>query len=324
MRPRSCWWRIAVGWIWLLVVLELAVHTPLQQHWPLNLLNVLQPWWAIPLLPGLLVVWHTPRWRWTTLVLLAAWGIGYSPRWFPPTTGGAPSLRILTWNVWGRNTDAANLISIIEHEQPDIIALQEVDEQLRQPLVAALSATYPFYEVRLPTEPGLQPSDLALFSRYPYISAPIDCPYWRCYRRAVTMQLGNQALTFINVHIERSPQATLSISGLTIPLSLSTIREDTVIAELLRATQPEQSVIIVGDFNTTERQAGYTRLTTQFHDSWRESGVGMGFTWPDRWFLPELVRIDYVWHSAAWQSISAHTGSGASDHRYLMVALSQR
>jgi endonuclease/exonuclease/phosphatase (EEP) superfamily protein YafD len=95
-------------------------------------------------------------------------------------------------------------------------------------------------------------------------------------------------------------------------------------------------VLMMGDFNTTDMDENYSRLTTNFADTFREVGWGLGFTNPD-WqhnnprrgpsFMPMYQRIDYVFHNAAFTPVEARVGpsSGGSDHRplYVVLALSK-
>lgn len=281
-----------------------------------GVISLFHPWWYAPLLPliGLALLGRRSR----MALLLAAcsliWLASYAGRWLnPPPAAG--DLRVLTWNVAGWNIDAADIDRVITAEQPDIIAFQELDEGLRRPLLARLSARYPYSEIRLPTEPGLQPSDLGLFSRYPFSVSLLDCPYWRCYRRAVTVAAGRE-LTLINVHIERSPLVIWR--GL--PVAVPTWREDRTIDALLADTAGFAGpLLIVGDFNTVERQPGYARLAGRWGDTWRERGRGLGMTWPRTDLTPPLLRIDYQWHSPELEPVAAAVGSGVSDHRYLVA-----
>jgi endonuclease/exonuclease/phosphatase family metal-dependent hydrolase len=56
-------------------------------------------------------------------------------------------------------------------------------------------------------------------------------------------------------------------------------------------------------------------------DSFKEAGTGFAGSWPVSTarglprFLPPLVRIDYIWHSAGLRALDAHIGPAiGSDH----------
>lgn len=278
-----------------------------------DLLSVLQPWFFAPALP--LLLWAIPqRRRWLsamTIFIGLIWLWLYAERWLPqPRPDTTPALRLLSWNVAGWNLNSADILRVIDQEQPDLIALQEVDVGLAKPLQTALASRYPYVEFR-PASGAAQPADLALWSKWPFeLIQP--CAYWQCYRRAYRVQYHQQPLILVNVHIEHSPIRWLRFER---------EREDAAIEQMIadfgRTTEP---LLLAGDFNTVEQQAGYTALNTVWGDSWRERGVGMGFSWPQRLWHPPMVRIDYIWHNAAIRPIQLETGAGVSDHRYLIGA----
>ena len=321
-------WFRGCAWFWgiSLIVFEGLLRTTLKYQFPVNLAVSLHPWWYLPVLLLLPLLLVRRRWLNAGLVALisALWLLIYAPRWFPaaPPPAQSTSLRILSWNVWGGNVDAAGILAVIEQEQPDLILLQEVDEGLRQPLAQALRYRYPFYEIRLPTQPGLQPSDLALFSRFPYTPASWNCPYWSCYRRAVVVRLPHTSFTLVNIHIERSPQRELRAGPFAVPVSLQLDRETQTVRDLVDVAAPIQPLIVAGDFNFTEHHLPYAILADQWVDSWRSAGRGLGFTWPAKGWLPPLMRIDYVWHSPDITTTHTHAAhASVSDHRYLVVDL---
>jgi vancomycin resistance protein VanJ len=309
--------RLLAAWLLALLCGELLIRIDPDPAGLVGLISLLHPWWYTPLPPllGLALLGRRRRGLAVLLAVATIWLSSYAGRWLNPLPEPG-ELRVLNWNVAGWNVDAADIDRVITAERPDIIAFQELDEGLRRPLLARLAARYPYNEIRLPTEPGLQPADLGLFSRYPFDVSPLDCPYWRCYRRAVAVAAGGRTLTLINVHIEHSPVTTWH--GL--PVGIQAEREDRTIERLLADTAGFAGpLLIVGDFNTSDRQPGYARLAGRWGDSWRERGRGLGMTWPRTVLTPPLLRIDYQWHSPALEPVAAALGSGASDHRYLVA-----
>jgi vancomycin resistance protein VanJ len=78
-------------------------------------------------------------------------------------------------------------------------------------------------------------------------------------------------------------------------------------------------VIVAGDFNTPPFGSIYGGLTGRYRDAFAEAGRGWGYTYPAR--LP-LLRIDYIFHSTAWSTLSAETAPPAgSDHRAVFAEL---
>ena len=102
------------------------------------------------------------------------------------------------------------------------------------------------------------------------------------------------------------------------------------------ATTDTGAVLIMGDFNMTDQNEDYQRITARFRDSFHEVGAGMGFTFPDLssfqslpdyWPLPirlfPFLRLDYIFHNASFRPISARVWStaGGSDHRPVWAEL---
>jgi endonuclease/exonuclease/phosphatase family metal-dependent hydrolase len=70
----------------------------------------------------------------------------------------------------------------------------------------------------------------------------------------------------------------------------------------------------------SDQSEAYRRVTGTYDDAYRLEGAGLGLTQPA--WLPQ-IRIDYVFHVAAFVPVSArvwHT-SGGSDHLPVLVEL---
>jgi endonuclease/exonuclease/phosphatase (EEP) superfamily protein YafD len=82
----------------------------------------------------------------------------------------------------------------------------------------------------------------------------------------------------------------------------------------------------------------YAIFTRGLVDAWQAAGVGLGHTFPgsdipgsDRWIggllSPQwLVRIDYIFHTGEWVTVSARMAEidGVSDHRGVVAVLRLR
>ena len=69
-------------------------------------------------------------------------------------------------------------------------------------------------------------------------------------------------------------------------------------------------------------------LAARMGDSFREAGLGFGWSWPVAAqvklpaFVPPLMRIDYIWHSPQWRTVTASQGPTlGSDHLPLYATL---
>ena len=87
-------------------------------------------------------------------------------------------------------------------------------------------------------------------------------------------------------------------------------------------------LIVLGDFNTGDREPGYAAMRAQFRDLFRETTPGFGYTFPYQrrmgpLYIPvPLVRIDYVWARGPLTPLatSIHCITG-SDHCMIVADL---
>jgi endonuclease/exonuclease/phosphatase (EEP) superfamily protein YafD len=89
-----------------------------------------------------------------------------------------------------------------------------------------------------------------------------------------------------------------------------------------------EPVIVVGDFNTTERQAGYELMVEAgLKNVHEEVGWGLGLTFPAPfvmfdWLPFSLIRIDHVFYDDAWRAIRTWiTPLMDSDHQAVIADL---
>jgi endonuclease/exonuclease/phosphatase family metal-dependent hydrolase len=105
---------------------------------------------------------------------------------------------------------------------------------------------------------------------------------------------------------------------------------------LEQAAKDSGAILIIGDFNMTDQNEDYQRITARFGDAFHAVGNGMGFTFPDLssfqslpnyWPLPirlfPFLRLDYIFHNAAFRPIAARVWptAGGSDHRSIWAEL---
>jgi endonuclease/exonuclease/phosphatase (EEP) superfamily protein YafD len=102
---------------------------------------------------------------------------------------------------------------------------------------------------------------------------------------------------------------------------------DRLIEEIEQVDGP---LILLGDFNTTERQRNYRRLLAYLEDAYTEAGWGLGYTWPNPDALHGMapfpvIQIDHILVNDAWRPRRASTGRMAeSDHLYVVAELAFR
>lgn len=239
----------------------------------------------------------------------------------PGVESGEPHLRLLTFNVYSKRANPADLAGVIQDIDADVVLLQELDPDVGAHFEAFFTDQYPYRVFH--TASKISNAGMGVMSRYPILSEE----YWVIHRghQQVTIAFEGEAITLYNSR----PIFPFVDGGFS-------LQEEEISLLLERAAETTGALILAGDFNMSDQSDNYQQITGSYSDVFREVGWGMGFTFPadnpDLDFLPyqvrelmktPLVRLDYVFHNDNWQSIEAHVWheSGGSDHRPLFVVL---
>jgi vancomycin resistance protein VanJ len=300
-------------------------------HWSIAFSNIFAAGFFLPLLlfvPAALLL----RSRWVYMatalplvVFLAFFGGRFVPRAGLAAAVGTP-LRVVTFNQLFRNTNTDSLIAAIRAEHADVVALQELVPAVAEAIQLTLKTIYPHQIL----SPSNNVGGLGLLSRYPLEPAhAVDgAPgQW------ATLHVSGQAITVVNVHVHFSGISRIRSQRFG---SLSYFRMYDTIGRLSQANTLRQAartvsggLIMMGDFNTGDREPGHAVLAAELHDAFGETGWGFGFTFPnDKRMGPitipiPLVRIDYIWTKGPVVPVSARVNcdDGGSDHCLVVAAL---
>lgn len=303
--------------------------TPVGGWWPFELLDIfgLATFAPLPLFVLLaLLVGNRAAGLWLLAPLaVLAWEYGalLLPQAVP--NDGTP-LRVMTANVLYINAERARVSALITVEQPDIIALQEVGSELAVHLAAALKAAYP-HQLLAPSD---VPDGLGILSRYPVHVEPETGWYSHaCECQRATVEIGGRRVTLVNAH--PPPPSIRSVRVEPLPMAVPVGFDRSATTSVLRAALDgidlgAGPVLLVGDFNTSDRQPLYRELRGELADAHRAAGWGLGYTFPGVSIdgLPSLaaIRIDYVMYNAAFASRTSRTGTmPGSDHHYVVADL---
>jgi len=311
---------LALGALW-----AFAVPRP----WWLELTNVFALLLFAPLLlciPAALII----RSRWirgavaaALMLFLALFGARFLPRSAPPSSGTA--IRVMTFNQLFTNERTGDIIREIRAQNADVVGLQEFSEQTAEGIKKELIGEYPYQFL----EPGNQ-NGLALISRYPFLTQGAD---ESGHGQRVTIQLAGQTVTIISLHLQApSIQSHKSRRLFSLPIitGYDASAPNREIDRLLAGVQKiDGPLIIMGDFNTSDREPRYAKLAAILHDAFRETNWGLGFTFPDhKRFGPvnfpfPLIRIDYVWSKGGALPAAAHVecNNTGADHCFLVADL---
>ena len=319
-RPVVLAGRVAIAWI-VLVLAGVAVDVVLP---PRNgLLDVLATFEQILFLTALVAapfaLLSRARVNYAVaLVLVATALVRYGPQWVSLPPSGQANLSVTAWNV-EYGADAARRVGAgLADVNTDLVGLEEFQPQMQVGLLAdpALSARYP-YRVFDPDRGSL---GAALLSRYPILEQ--EASIYPTYIRAVIEPpaLGRQLVVYV-VH-PQSPEHLMSLAFNTDQRTADQVAIRALISADLAAGR---TTLVLGDLNTTERDAAYSDFTVGLLDAHLDAGTGPGLTWrPDPLkFLPfGIFRIDYVLSSPDLAALTASVKcTDLSDHCQLQATL---
>jgi endonuclease/exonuclease/phosphatase (EEP) superfamily protein YafD len=299
------------------------------QPWWLEITNVFALLLFVPLLlciPAALLIrswWMRGAVAAALMLFLALFGARFLPRSAPPSSGTA--IRVMTFNQLYTNERVDDVIREIRVQRADMVGLQELSKQTAEAIKTELIGEYPYQFL----EPGNQ-NGRGLISRYPFLTQDIDESR---HGQRVTIQLEGQTVTIISLHLvaphveSHTSRRFFSLPIVTDYDASAPNREiDRLLAGIEKIDGP---LIIMGDFNTSDREPHYAKLAAVLHDAFRETNWGLGFTFPDhKRFGPvifpfPLIRIDYVWSKGGALPAAAHVecNNTGADHCFLVADL---
>jgi vancomycin resistance protein VanJ len=259
-----------------------------------------------------------PRVRLVTAGALLVSGVIHAPVLFRPAGGTHPrpdDVAVLSWNLEYRGQDPGRVVERIGASGASVVALQELE-----PRAAAALAVDPVLRTRLP-HAALHPHQgylgTGILSAYPILEqgSRRDPPLtW------VRLDVAGRTVTVVNGHplparIRWLLAAPVGYHSGHRDASIRAVR-DLVDAALARGDR----VLLVGDFNVTEREPAYRELASGLTDAHLAVGGGPGFTWkgpgPLRALPFALLRIDYLFAGPGVvpRTVAVDCGSAFSDH----------
>jgi endonuclease/exonuclease/phosphatase (EEP) superfamily protein YafD len=313
--------RLLVAYPIVWSILSIVTVAAPQRGGPLALSQIFAPHLLIPVLL-LVPIAVSSKSRELQVGLLIALAIG-AARFGPglvSTTASPPSsdesvVQILSWNLEGDTSTTADLLAQLRASDADIVALQELTHEHAAAIRADPELTARF------SQPALVPrgdaGGLGLLSRFAIADAfdDRDPPF-----QNVELQLPDGRLTVINAHLF-APRFPI---GQATPFSwaFDPAQRDadilSVRATIERALAAGRPLIVLGDFNVTDREPGFDDLSRGLWDAHDEVGQGTGSTWrpQELEFVPfGVLRIDYFLGGPATRPLSVFEDcSPSSDH----------
>lgn len=242
------------------------------------------------------------------VVLLALWLLApglwlYVPRG-SAAADGIP-LRVATINLSMVNRDGASVRAWLRAEDPEVIAVQEVEAfwlgELKQ-----LADVWPHRITSPPKDEEFhaQTFGMALLSKRPLRVIERFSHLGRSGGIVGELELGGEAIRIIAAHPERPGRSER------VP------RRNAVLAMIAERASGADACIVLGDLNTTSGSPAFSRLLRdgRVHDSRR--GLGRQPTWRTYRPIPGLwVDIDHILVSDRFATADRRIGSAnGSDH----------
>ena len=226
--------------------------------------------------------------------------------------------RVATYNIWNQNDDIGNVISAINNTYSDVIALQEITEEHRLPLIDGLISTYPHYHISKPVYGGTT----ALFSRHPLSDiyehdVQIDRP-----SIIANVSWYDKQITIVSAHLNPSFWAYWQQPWHKIPGNYQQYIKDqnmqvSSVIETIELRPDTDATILACDCNSQETASTNRLLSGQFNDVLKSVGWQIGDTGSENLrFERKLTHIDYIWYSGAIVPKSIYRGNqtAGSDH----------
>ncbi|HEX6288508.1 MAG TPA: endonuclease/exonuclease/phosphatase family protein [Herpetosiphonaceae bacterium] len=319
----------ALGALYILGLLGISAQQALfpQRNGPLALAQVFAPYLFIPLLLAL-----PSALRRRSRSLLAAIvvcgviaAVRFVPTWIslpPLETPDALRLSAATWNMYVSNHDLDELPGIVAAAEADILAVQELTPPHQSALLndPEIARRYPWHYL----EPG-HSDGMGILSRFPIVEQGIlrnlDRPeafpiMW------ARVELGDgKTLIVVTAH-PRAPHTPFR-RPMPFPRTFDATGRAADIAFLRAFIDPllhdNERLLLLGDFNLTEREPDYRDASAGLIDAHLAAGIGSGNTWilsPLRRIDAGLLRIDYLFSSPRVTPLrtSVNCATVGSDH----------
>lgn len=336
--------RVCIGTIWLYsitVVLWWGVHSWLGDSiWWLALLNIFAPYLFLPLVLFLpICLFCRSRLCWVgilpAIIFIGLYGHLFLPDRPTPLiavtgTTADPSITVMTFNIWGGSQTPETAHVIMDHDSPDIVALQELTPHMAKIVEENVAEKYPYQILDAEIPYG----GMGVLSRYPLTkvdATDLAHPDWRIQTVQVETESGNFIL--YNVHLNSTDVLVYLDTGLPLGSSVQNsfqLREQLVKVLVRDIKQRHMPVILAGDLNSSDQSETYRLLNSVVTDAHRAAGWGFGHTFPAYGgsirgmpFWPREIRIDMIFYSEDFAASSSRVGTtyGESDHLPVLTEL---
>ncbi len=225
----------------------------------------------------------------------------WRPQPVPPPVQG---WRIVMANVSSENDTVDRAVADAVAQRGDLVLLLEAGKDVPPPPPDYSVVALPGYSNQL------------VLSRFParLLDRPDNWPRrLRAHRLEVDAPTGR--LVVYLAHLVRPRFGPREIIRLPRQMTTQRREREALLASARRETAP---VVLLGDFNSSDRSRGYRSVTGRFRDAMRRGWAGPTYAAP--LWRPFLLRIDHVFIPRDWCSAQPERfGVHGSDHRGVAV-----
>ncbi|WP_349827091.1 endonuclease/exonuclease/phosphatase family protein [Brevibacterium litoralis] len=281
----------------------LAIHGLIPTTYGLALVvETLLPWtWVLLVFLALLTL---IRLSWFSvaglLIPCLVWGSMFGAFLRPASPPEDPDLLVATHNVGARLPQPTATAHSIIDQEPDIVAIQEIESLSGQIITEELSEAYPH---------ARKVESVGVWSKWP-MTPPEEYTLGMQWTRAfaTTISTDHGDIRFYAVHLPsvRPGHESLRNTGLE------------QLADVIAADDAER-IVVAGDFNTSYSDRYFAELDAMLEDTRQATGGGFGYTWPA--ILP-VTRLDHIMVGGALEPVGDEVlDRGTSDHRAVIGSI---
>jgi endonuclease/exonuclease/phosphatase family metal-dependent hydrolase len=242
-------------------------------------------------------------------------------------------MKLITLNVEG-NRHLDRIVPFLEHEQPQVLSLQEVFEKDARYIADHLGMTVTFSAMALDTydcrSEALEPIGIAILTINEPVSTHV-AHYKNATSPVVSYAEGKDrhSLLWVEVGYKGSVYVVCTTHIMVTPDGLPTDEQRTDMTHLLKILDIIPEIILCGDFNIPRGiNELYDQFATRYTDNIPKevrSTIDINFhrAGDDPDARTHLVRyvVDYVFTTSGYQTTDVRIASGVSDHCAVAVEL---
>lgn len=226
------------------------------------------------------------------------WALRFMPplNFFPPQETSTMELDLMTWNIYANNPELDSVIEELQTRPASVVVLQETEGSW----LANNDTLKKIYPYQLRYMQGA-PAGLVLLSSFPIINySPWDPHQSNWDANAVLwaeLELAPGKTVIVATAHPSSPDTAKCARPFCFDPALRDGQINQIFGQVDQLLARKKPLILAGDFNTTQWEPTYQKLTANLQDTYLKGGLGWGATWRPFAIADHkypVLRIDYI------------------------------